>query len=308
MDRNRGGRRLQGVGRPLLLVLFLASLLSQAAVHAESRDRLRVFVSIPPQKYFVERIGRKNVRVSVMVRPGANPATYEPSPSQMASLSRARVYFATGVPFEKTWLSRFAKTAPRLRIVHTDRDIKKLPMRSHRHEADRDGKSARRESAFDPHVWLSPPLVLLQARVVLEGLTSADPARSAIYEQGYREFVREIVDLDLELRRLFRDRGRAARFISFHPAWGYFARAYGLEQVAVELEGKEPKPAELAKLIRYARKAGMRAVFVQPQFPRRSAEVLAREIGGKIMTADPLAADWAANLREVARKLSDALR
>jgi len=94
----------------------------------------------------------------------------------------------------------------------------------------------------------------------------------------------------------------------FHPAWGYFAEAYGLVQVPVEIEGKDPKPAQLQNLIRHARERHIKVVFVQPQFSTKSAELLSREIGGQIVYTDPLAENWAGNLREVARKFGAAAR
>lgn len=272
---------------------------------------LNVFVSVLPQRYFVEKIGAERVRVYVMVRPGASPATYEPKPNQMVALADSSIYFAVGVPFEAAWLDRIASMNPRLRIVRTDDGIQKRTMENHHHHENQGGKAAEKEdghqSATDPHVWLSPPLVMLQARNILDALVQADPGGRASYEAHYRRFISEVVDLDLDIRALFEGRGERGEFLVFHPAWGYFAAAYGLKQVPVEIEGKEPKAADLMSLIQYARERGIRTVFVQPQFSTRSAKVLAESLGGKTVFADPLAAEWEANLRAVARDFSAAL-
>lgn len=285
-----------------VLLLFLA--VSFFLPLARARGSLQVIVSILPQEYFVERIGGGLVKVSVMVQPGASPATYEPKPRQMAALSEADIYFAIGVPFENTWLKKIASANPKLNVVHTDQFIKKIPMEQHHDH----GKREHREPAIpDPHIWLSPPLVMMLARNMLEALQEADPTHRSAYEANYRAFVSELLDLDAELRDLFAQK-KGLQFIVFHPSWGYFAQAYGLKQVPIEIQGKEPKPAQLQKLIAHARRNDIRVVFVQPQFSSRSARQIAREIGGQVAVADPLARNWMENLRQQAQMFRDALR
>jgi zinc transport system substrate-binding protein len=138
-----------------------------------------------------------------------------------------------------------------------------------------------------------------------EALIAVDSANRTRYEENLAGFLREIEALDAELKSMFAG-SPGARFMVFHPSWGYFAHAYGLEQVPIEIEGKDPKPAPLKDLIHHAREHGIKVVFVQPQFSAKSAEMVAREIGGRVVTADPLAADWAENLREVGRKFKAA--
>ena len=159
----------------------------------------------------------------------------------------------------------------------------------------------------DPHVWLAPAPVKIQAGHILKALSEADPKNSLSYVAGYEAFLKELDTLDGEMKALFSGR-KGENFMVFHPSWGYFAEAYGLEQVPVEVEGKEPKAAQLQSLIRRARKEGVKVVFVQPQFSVKSAEMIAREIGGQVVRVDPLAENWDANLREVARKFSAALK
>jgi zinc transport system substrate-binding protein len=115
------------------------------------------------------------------------------------------------------------------------------------------------------------------------------------------------VGLDEEIRAALRGKGKNLEFMVFHPSWGYFAQAYGLEQVSIEFEGKEPKPAELQYLIQYAKERSIKVVFVQPQFSWLAAQAIADSIGGQIVFVDPLAADWVTNLRQVASKFKAAL-
>jgi zinc transport system substrate-binding protein len=281
----------------LLLALGLAAGTVQAAP-------LAVAVSILPQKYFAERIGGDAVRVTVMVPPGADPHSYEPRPKQMTELAASAVYMAIGVDFERAWLKRLTGANAGLRVVRTDEGI---PKRSMAPEPGHRSGHAHGAGEPDPHIWLSPPLVKTVARNFLQALAAADPAHRQGYEARCAEFLREIDALDAELKTLFADR-RGTRFIVLHPAWGYFADAYGLEQVAIEIEGKDPKPAQLQELIRGARARGITAVFVQPQFSPRTAELVAREINGRVIPADDLAEDWAANLRATAQRLHAALK
>lgn len=286
-----------------------------------SADRVTVFVSIVPQKYFVQQIGRDHVDVKVMVAPGASPATYEPKPRQMAALAKARIYFAIGVPFERAWLEKIVAANPEMTVVHTDKGIAKISMAAHRHSdeaADHDHQHAedshehhQKETAGgsgrDPHIWLSPPLVKQQAAVVLRALKEIDPARQHDYQANYENFIAEIDTLDARLRKRFADK-QGTRFMVFHPSWGYFARTYGLEQIAIEIEGKNPKPAQLQALIEQARRSEVKVIFVQPQFSTKSAELVAAQIGGEVAFADPLAEDWPANLQKVALAFEAALK
>jgi len=274
-------------------------------------ERLEVTVSIPPQRYFVQRIGGELVAVSVMVGPGASPATYEPKPRQMAALTRSRIYFTIGVPFEKTWLPKIRAANPEIKIVRTEAGIEKVPLaahRSHGQEPEDSDHPADRHGVLDPHVWLSPPLVVLQARQILTALSQADPAHADIFRANYGKFINDIVDLDTELLGLFAGRPGKGRFLVFHPAWGYFARAYNLAQVPIEVEGKAPKAAQLRDLITQAKESGIRVIFVQPQFSAKEAEVIARAIGGRVVPLDPLAEDWLGNLRRVAAEFREVLR
>jgi zinc transport system substrate-binding protein len=281
-----------------------------------------VFVSINPQKYFVQRIGKDLVDIQVMVQPGASPASYEPKPRQMAAIAKTLIYFSIGVPFEEVWLNKIASSNPNMMVVQTEHGIQKIPMADHHHHRgaadhrETDGhaenkhgnvENQRDHGILDPHIWLSPPLVMIQARTILEALQKVDPVHRSDYEANYKAFISEISKLDTELRNIFSSK-QGLQFMVFHPAWGYFADTYGLKQIPVEIEGKNPKPAQLKDLIEYANRNEINVIFVQPQFSAKSAEVIARGIGGQVVFADPLAEDWSVNLRKVAREIRAALR
>jgi zinc transport system substrate-binding protein len=227
----------------------------------------------------------------------------------MAAISRTQIYFAIGVPFEKTWLKKIAAANPAMKMVHTDRGILKIPMTANHleseHRRQKDHQDHRGE--LDPHIWLSPALVMIQARTILNALVEIDPDHKAAYEANTRAFVSKLAVLDADLKNIFAGR-QGTQFMVFHPSWGYFASAYGLQQMPVEIEGKDPKPAQLKTLIAHAKRKQIRMIFVQPQFSSRSAERVAKEIDGQVIIADPLASDWLVNLREVAQKFKAALK
>lgn len=302
----------------LLSVVACSTLLSFSALPVEAAVT-KAFVSISPQKYFVQKIGGDLVDVSVLVPAGASPHNFEPKPRQMAELSKSAVYFAVGIDFEKVWLKKIAAANPKMRVVRTDDGITKISTDYH-YDGEKSGHERMQKSKVDtrvghdhrgaspdPHIWLSPALVKIQARHILDALVAIDSVHQSKYESNHASFIREIDELDVGLKALFAGR-KGEQFMVFHPSWGCFAEAYGLVQVPVEIEGKDPKPAQLQKLIRHARERHIKVIFVQPQFSAKSAELLSREIGGQIVYTDPLAENWAGNLREVARKFGAAAR
>ncbi len=276
-------------------------LLMALAAPAAAAPPLTVAVSIPPQAFFVERIGGPYVKPLVVLPPGASPATYEVSPRQLAALGAARLYLSIGVPFERAFLPRLAAKLPRLKIVSMAAGIK-LRRLEGRHQSGHGHEAG----APDPHVWLSPRLARVLAANTARALSELDPAHAKAFGANLAKLEAELDELDAELaRRLAPLKGRV--FLVFHPAYGYFADAYGLKQEAVELEGKGPGPRRLAGLIDQAKAKGVKVIFVQPQFSPASAAALARAIGGVVVPLDPLSRDYLANLRAMAQKVAQNL-
>lgn len=242
--------------------------------------------SILPQEYFVEQIGKDRVEVQALVTPGSSPATYEPTPRQMAALSRAELFFRIGAPFENALVPKIESTKG-LRIIDT-----------------REGITLR---GNDPHIWLSPRLVKVQARTIANALIDIDPAGRDNYKKHLAVFLGELDALDARLANALAPvRGRS--FMVFHPSWGYFANDYGLNQQAIELEGKEPSGRQLVRMVNMAKAQDVHAIFVQPQFDMDSAQRIADAIDGVVVPIDPLARDYIANLEQVASTLLKALQ
>jgi zinc transport system substrate-binding protein len=294
----------------LCVLLLLIPLLGGVATACKrpgqaGHGRLNVVVSIVPQKYFVERIGGDRVGVSVMVEPGASPTTYEPKPEQLRALSGAAAYFSIGVPFENAWLDKIAAANEAIVMIDTIADIERMPMKAHHHDDD-EGEGEHAEGAPDPHVWLSPALVKVQSRSIYQALAELDPVHEAAYRANLDAFLADVDALEAEIEDTLSGLP-STKFMVFHPAWGYFARDFGLEQIPVEVGGQEPSAQELARLIEEARKENIRVVFAQPEFSTQDAETIAQEIGGEVLLISPLAPDWLENMRAVAHTFADVL-
>jgi len=287
-------------GNMIKKILFLTQILFSTSVLAV--DRIEVVASIYPQKHFIEKIGGDLVDVTVMVKPGASPHSYEPTPKQMVGLSKAKIFFSMGVFFETIWLDKFVSVNRNLMVVKTDKGIEKIPIGLHDHGKS-DGKHGfglNGNYIPDPHVWLSPPLVRIVIKNIFEALVDIDPDNKSKYNTNYKKFDKEILELDREIKSILE--GGTKKFMVFHPSFGYFAKSYGLTQIPVEIEGKEPKPRDLNRLINHALENKIKVIFVQPQFSSKSANTIADAIGGKVVYVDPLAYNWSENIIKIAKK------
>lgn len=277
----------------LRAIILLAAWLLPCAATAATAPAIDVCVSIPPLAYVVDRIGGEQVRAHVMIPPGASPENHAPTPRQLESLERARLFVLVGHPdfvFEQSYVRPRLADRPDALVV----------------EMAGGPRRAGEEADGDPHIWVSPRVMQKTARDIADALCRLDPVREADYRAGLADFLADLAALDAEIRtRLAPHAG--GRFLVFHPAWEWFAREYGLVQVAIEREGKEPGPRQLIPLIEEARRQRVRTVFVQPGFTQKSAEIIAREIGAELSVLDPLASDWIANLRSVSEALARAL-
>jgi zinc transport system substrate-binding protein len=287
-------------------ILIMAFLIISTS-HAMQKD---VTVSIMPQKYFVQKIAGDKINVNVMVKPGFSPATYEPKTSQMKKLSKSIIYFAVDVAFEDVWLDIFKNSNKNMLIVDTANGITKLEMKEHSHHEDKEEKEEETHDehddhkGLDPHIWNDPILVKQQAKNIVEALIKVDSLNADFYKENYESFIKELDVLDNKLSRILAPYKNKA-FMVFHPSWGYFAHRYSLEEVAIETQGKEPKPNELIELIKDAKEHKIKIVFVASQFSQKSAKIIANSINGNVVVINPLAANWSQNLIKTAQKIAN---
>lgn len=294
--------------RRLFLGLILLSFLGCSTKNKTVKPRL--FVSILPQKYFVERIVGNEYEVEVMVPPGQSPATYEPTPQQMVALSEAEMYFKIGVQFEKSWLSKIEELNPEMKIVDTAAGITLAEMESLEEilgedpdlvEADHHHHD--HEGAMDPHIWLSPELVKLQIHTIMKALSDKNPGNKEIYETNYDEFNHDLSILQKEIKdKLSNLKNR--KILVFHPSWGYFSKEFNLQQIPIEVSGKAPTSKELTKIMQLAKDKKIKIIFVQKQFSKHEAEMIAENISGTVVQFDPLAENYLENMRFIATQIN----
>jgi len=399
-------------------------------------------VSILPQQTFVEKIGGDKVNVTTMVKPGSDPHSYEPKPSQMVAISKAHIYFPVKIEFENAWLPKFKEQNKQMQFVqmtegveflemplygdegheesglpyewagafalkkgeyrwsfakvggeYADPKMKFLMIKSDTQSEDvievleeeakslfetaqstakhhdaidankktyeltfdetknktifklsikedgtyifftehmpfefenkehflkdlakNDIEPVQTKSEFDghhhhgakdPHTWTSPSNVKIMAKNILDALVSIDAANTAYYQTNYEKFLAEITHTDKTIKEILNTLPQGSKFMVFHPSWGYFAKAYGLIQLTIEIEGKDPKPKALQKIISQAQKEGIKAIFTQQEFSDKSARVIARELGINVIKETPLAKDWSANLIKKANAIAN---
>lgn len=267
-----------------------------------------VFVTVEPLAYFAQRIAGDRAAVEVLVQAGQDPHTYEPTPRQMVRLARAKLLFRVGAAFEQTIAERLAADDATLKVVNLAAGVELLAAPDH---ADTPGQAGHHDhdddDEMDPHIWLSPKIAQQMARTICDELCVIDAAGAEQYRENLRTLQADLAALDAELAAALAPlKGRT--FYVFHPAFGYFARDYGLRQEAVEAGGKSPGQKYIGELIDRAKADGVKVIFVQPQFSRRAATAIAEEIGGAVVPLDPLARDYVANLRLIAEELNKALK
>lgn len=406
---------------------------------------VNVIVSVLPQQTFVEKIGGDKVNITTMVKPGSDPHTYEPKPSQMIALSKAQLYFPIKIEFENTWLPKFKEQNTQMQVIEMTKDVNFLKMPTHgggTHEesglpfewtgafalkkgeyywsfakvdgayadpkmkflmikADRqienliesyedeakmlfkaeqntmakhndaidthkktyeltfdetqnqtifklsikedgtylfftehmpfefedkehflkdlarnnieptqtkpkpDGHHHHHHGSVDPHTWTAPGNVKIMAKNIYDALVKADEKNSAYYQKNYESFLEEITQTDKTIKKTFNSMPKGSKFMVFHPSWGYFAKEYDLVQLSIEIEGKEPKPRTLKKIIDTAKKENIKAVFTQQEFSDKSAKALARELNIKVIKETPLAKEWSENLLKMANAIAN---
>lgn len=258
-------------------------------------DKPNVVVSILPVKYFVERIADSLVRIDVLVPPGSSPEAFEPEPQQMKNLFKADAYFAIGLlDFEKAILPKIKGTNAHLLIANLSDSTRLI-----------EGECSHGEHnhGVDPHIWLSPVEAKNMAGIIYRSLSSKYPGYSERFLGNYTHFIGEI-NSTIDSAKAILANSPTRSFLIFHPALGYFARDFGLSQISIEDEGKTPSASKMLHIIAEAKRAGVKNVLIQSQFDMRNAEVVARELGGKVLPINPLGENWRESVLGIAKMVS----
>ncbi|WP_292519762.1 zinc ABC transporter substrate-binding protein [Methanoculleus sp.] len=297
-SQNRGNiTSLSLVAAVFLALLFAAVTAGCAETEREDDGRVVVAVTIPPEQEFVERVGGDHVRVVVLVPPGADPHTYEPPPGVLAGVSEADMYavVGSGIEFELAWKDKIAALNPNMLVVDCSRGVNLISTGEGGH------------AGTDPHIWVSPRNAKIMVENIREGLTEVDPANADDYRRNAAAYQAELDALDAEIAGALAGSG-VKKIIVYHSSWAYLARDYGLVEVPIEDEGKEPSPQRIEHLITQAKEEQIRVIFASPEHSTRSAEVIAGEIDGTVVTVSPLAKDYLENMWRVASAFTGSSR
>jgi zinc transport system substrate-binding protein len=274
--------------------LFLILMVSCNQTGSNSGRKI-ITVSIPPFKYFIDKIGGGDFMVNIMVPAGANPHIYEPVPGQIANLRKSVAYVSDGfLGFEMTWLDRFYETNRSMKKLSLGQNIDLIKPVGH--------SDSEHVEGADPHYWVSPKCALIIASSVKLLLIELSPEKKDIYELNYEALIKSISVIDRKAEELFSGY-RNKSFMIFHPTLGYLARDYGLKEIAVENEGKEPNPSSLKKLIDIGKAEKIRIIFVQREYDTKNARAIADETGAVLETIDPLSENWEESVQQIIASL-----
>lgn len=294
----------------LLIAVFACSSCKNSSTrNKEDDDKPVITVTIEPLRYFTEAIAGEHFNVISMVPKGSSPETYDPTPQQLVALAKSKAYFRIGyIGFEQTWMDKLTDNAPHLQFFDTSRGIDLIYDSSHVHHHHGEGEREYDENhqlvGVEPHIWSSAYNAQIIAANILNALCTIDKSNEDDYLEGYNKLCSSIERTDSLMCNTLSSPGADRAFMIYHPALSYFARDYGLRQISIEEDGKEPSPAHLKSLIDTCQKEKVRVIFVQPEFDRRNAEIIAQQTGTKVVPINPLAYEWEEEMLRITESLS----
>jgi zinc transport system substrate-binding protein len=287
----------------LLPVLLLSCNQKQETGKDTGKETGIITVSIAPYRYFVESIAGDDYSVNIMVPAGSDPHIYEPAPNQITALRKSAAYISNGyLGFEMAWLARLYEVNGKMKKLDLGKSINPIESDHHDHE----GPHNHSEGA-DPHYWVSPKCAAQMAESVRDFLKELNPSGSERYHGNCNLLLEKINELDRKAEEYFSGYSGSS-FMIYHPNLAYLARDYGLKEIAVESEGKEPSPSGMKELIDLARKENLKTIFVQREYDRRNALAIAAETGASIVIIDPLSADWYQSTSDILEALHKSLK
>ena len=280
----------------IFFILIVALSLVSCQHKPAGSKKVQLTVSIVPQKFLVKFIAGDKYDIQAMLPPGSNHETYEPAPRDMEKISTSKLYFAIGaLDFELTWLDRLKASNPGMKVINSSEGLQMLSGHNHENEAGEPSKN----HGIDPHTWLSPACIKIQASNICKALSAIDSSNTSVYNENLKMFYHLADSVDQRIREKLAGSAEKSILI-FHPALAYFCRDYNLTQISIEQDGKEPSPAFMAEIVKTAKEKGIKAIFISKEFDTRNAEAIAEEIHGKVVVFDPMAENWAENMVHLA--------
>jgi zinc transport system substrate-binding protein len=282
--------------------------LSNDSEISNSSQKILVVASVLPQKEFVDAVGGDKVQTVIMVPPGADPHTYEPKASQLQQMANAGMYVqvGSGIEFEISWMDKIKSFNQNMYIINGSKGINLIKSSEDEHstEDNFNHDEGHGHSESDPHVWVSPLNAMIMVENIYQGLVKIDSKNKEYYLINKENYLKKLRQLDKNITSELSDKN-GTKILVYHPSWGYFCQEYGLTQIAIEKEGKDPTPKGMAILINQAKKDNIKVIFISPQYNTRSAEVIASEIGGKVVSIDELDPDYLNNMNHVVQSFKN---
>ena len=282
--------------RPLCTLLLGIWLLTSSCQQGEQRStRLQIATTIAPAAQVITEIADSLVTVTTLLPQGNNPENYEPTPQAIQALTSSAAYFYMGdLGFERSWVERIRTMQPALQLVRLDQD---LVGSAHLHNGNP-------TNLHDPHYWTSIRGLRSMGKSIYSSLCRIDTMHRAQYDAGYQRFTQRLEHVEQTIKELLSDIPSRA-FVIYHPSLSEFAEEYGLKQLVIEQDGKEPTPQHIQALIEEAKKLGVRVVFIQQEFDSKLIESIAKELDARMVVINPLGGGWEEQLLFIARALSD---
>lgn len=282
----------------LSLLSMIAVLVLFTSCDNTVSDKKSLSVSIEPQRYFLEKIVGDKYDVNVLMQAGSSPESYDPTPSQMLRIGKSSLFFKIGyLGFENNFLKSIKENNPDLNIIDCSTGIQTIEEDEHGHEGH------GHEGGINPHIWSSPKTASKIAENMYKAIISLDAENKDYYDNNYKKLTSDIDSVD-NIIRGYIEKASVKSFIVYHPALNYFAQEYGLTQYCIEHEGKSPSPAQLKSLIDMGKEKGIQVVFIQEEYDTKNAEVIAKEIGAKVVPINLLSYNWGDEMIKIARSLS----
>lgn len=283
--------------------LFFVLLSLYLALQAETKNTPAISVSIAPQAFFVNKITNNSLPVNIILPNNTDEHNFEFKIETMKALEKSEIYFTMGLEFEEVFKDKFQQNFPHIQVVNMQDGITLAHSEDAHEHHDKDGA----HDLNDPHTWLDPVLVKIMASNIAKNLSEKYPQNAKFYAQNLKDFQKELDELNDKITKELSDL-KNRKFIVYHPSWAYFAKRYNLEQIPVEINGKEPKAKDLQQLITLAQKEQIKAIFVQPGFPESAAKTLAKECGAKVISINHLSKDWESELLKSVQALRQNLK
>lgn len=283
--------------KKLIGFIIIINLLGACYMTPKKSDVPTLTVTIEPLRYLTEAIVGDKYHVVSMVPKGNSPETYDPTPQQLIALNQSDAYLRIGhIGFEQAWMKKLEANAPHMKVFDTSQSIDFIRGEGHWHG------DHFHEGGVEPHIWNSTINATVIADNIYQALCQLDSVNQTYYQIRTDSLKRSIAETDKKIRSLLHDADRT--FLIYHPALSYYARDYGLQQISIEEEGKEPSPFNLKEIIKICQKECVRVIFVQQEFDQRNAQLIASELGIQIVPINPLGYDWTEEMIRVAKALN----